>query len=255
MIPTTSRCGRRWRSSRVPLGFHEGSGSQLRQVGEQFGANTMLKHVYSHPVEQMLAVGAFCAGGILERHPRLRVAFLEGNCSWVPFLLWRMDEHWEWLGDIFARELTMAPSAYFKRQCFVSVECDEEPVKHVIEAIGDERIVFSTDFPHGDSKFPRAVESFLQLPISEQSKRKILWDNCAAYYGLPPDREGRHGGLPLPDGLPLCPRSRLRRGANNHVLPRFRDGSEGRSGQPPESPLPRRSAPPGRASVPPDIAR
>jgi len=36
-----------------------------------------------------------------------------------------------------------------------------------------------------DSNFPRAVESFLRLPISEQSKRKILWDNCAAYYGLP----------------------------------------------------------------------
>src|SRR5207249_922872 len=124
----------------VPLGFHEGSGSQLRQVGEQFGANTMLKHIYSHPVEQMLTAGAFCAGGILENHPRLRVAFLEGNCSWVPFLLWRMDEHWEWLGDVYARELTMAPSAYFKRQCFVSVECDEEPVKHVIDAIGDDRI-------------------------------------------------------------------------------------------------------------------
>jgi predicted TIM-barrel fold metal-dependent hydrolase len=168
----------------VPLGFHEGSGSALRQVGEQFGANTMLKHIYSHPVEQMLTAGAFCAGGILERHPRLRVAFLEGNCSWVPFLLWRMDEHWEWLGDIYARELTMAPSAYFKRQCFVSVECDEEPVKHVIDAIGDDRIVFSTDFPHGDSKFPRAVESFLRLPISDESKRKILWDNCAAYYGM-----------------------------------------------------------------------
>ena len=169
----------------VPLGFHEGAGSLLRQVGEQFGANRMLKHVYCHPVEQMLALGSFCAGGILERHPRLRVAFLEGNCSWVPFLLWRLDEHWERLGDVYAPELTMAPSDYFKRQCFVSVECDEEPVRHVIDAIGDDRIVFSTDFPHGDSKFPRAVESFLRLPISLESKRKILWDNCAAYYGLP----------------------------------------------------------------------
>lgn len=58
-------------------------------------------------------------------------------------------------------------------------------VKHVIEAIGDDRIVLSTDFPHGDSKLPRAAESFLGLPTSEQSKRKILWDNCAAHYGLP----------------------------------------------------------------------
>ena len=40
------------------------------------------------------------------------------------------------------------------------------------------------DFPHDDSKSPRAVESFLRLPISEQSKKKILWGNCAAYYGL-----------------------------------------------------------------------
>lgn len=63
-------------------------------------------------------------------------------------------------------------------------ECDEVPVKYVIDAIGDDRIVFSTDFPHGDSKFPRAVASFLELPIAEESKRKILWDNCAAYYGL-----------------------------------------------------------------------
>ena len=82
-------------------------------------------------------------------------------------------------------ELRMAPSDYFKRQCFVSVECDEASVKYVLDAIGDDRLVFSTDFPHGDSKFPRAVESFFQLSIPEEGKRKILWDNCAAYYGLP----------------------------------------------------------------------
>ena len=168
----------------VPLGFHEGAGALLPQVGEQFGANAMLKHVYCYPVEMMLAAGSFCMGGILECHPRLRVAFLEGNCGWVPFLMWRMDEHWERQGDVYAPELKMAPSEYFKRQCFVSAECDEVPVKYVIDAIGDDRIVFSTDFPHGDSKFPRAVASFLELPIAEESKRKILWDNCAAYYGL-----------------------------------------------------------------------
>jgi len=150
----------------------------------QESPNRLLKHGYCHPVEQMLAVGSFCGGVILERHPRWRVAFLEGNCSWLPFLLWRLDEHWERQGDVYTTDLTMAPSAYFKRQCFASVECDEEPIKYVIDWRGDDRQVFSTDFPHGDSKFPRAVESFLQLPISEDSKRKILWDNCAAYYGL-----------------------------------------------------------------------
>ncbi|GIX47434.1 MAG: amidohydrolase [Candidatus Tectimicrobiota bacterium] len=168
----------------VPLGFHEGAGARLPQAGARLGANRMLHHVICHPVEQMMAVTSFCGGGILERHPTLRVAFLEGNCSWVPFLLWRLDEHVEWLGDVYAQELTLRPSEYFKRQCFVSVEADEAPARHVIEEGLGGRLVFSTDFPHGDSKFPEAVEHFLTLPLTDADKRRILWDNCAAYYGL-----------------------------------------------------------------------
>jgi predicted TIM-barrel fold metal-dependent hydrolase len=168
----------------VPLGFHEGSGTKLRQVGDHFGDGTMLRHVVCHPLEMMLATVSFCGGGTLERHPRLKVAFLEGNCGWVPFLLWRLDEHWQNLGEVYPSELTMAPSEYFKRQCFVSVEADEAPVKYVLDAIGDRQLVFSTDFPHFDSKFPHAVDAFLTLPLAEETQRRILWDNCAAYYGL-----------------------------------------------------------------------
>jgi predicted TIM-barrel fold metal-dependent hydrolase len=168
----------------VPLGFHEGLGAYLPQVGERFGRNVMLRHTVCHPGEQMLAAVSFCGGGILERHPRLRVAFLEGNASWVPYLLWRMDEHYEWLGDVFARDLTKEPSEYFKRQCFVSVECDEEPIKGVFDLIGVANVVFSTDFPHPDCKYPGAVARFLELPLPDAAKRAILWDNCARYYGL-----------------------------------------------------------------------
>ena len=135
-------------------------------------------------MEQMLAVGSICAGGVLARHPKLRVAFLEANCTWLPWLLWRLDEGWEREGDVWAPDLKMAPSEYFKRQCYVSVEPDEETVKYVIDYMGSDRIVFSTDYPHGDSKFPNAVERFLQLSIAEEDKRKILWDNCASYYEL-----------------------------------------------------------------------
>ena len=168
----------------VSLGFHEGVGAFLPQVGDRFGRNIMLRHIVCHPCEQMLAAVSFCGGGILERHPRLRVAFLEGNASWLPFLLWRMDEHQEWLGDVYASTLSQAPSAYFKRQCYVSVECDEEPVKGVLDLMGVENVVFSTDFPHPDCKYPRAVDRFLELPLPDAAKRAILWDNCARYYGL-----------------------------------------------------------------------
>jgi predicted TIM-barrel fold metal-dependent hydrolase len=45
-------------------------------------------------------------------------------------------------------------------------------------------LVFSTDFPHVDTKYPKAVERFLQLPLGAEDKKNILWDNCAAYYGI-----------------------------------------------------------------------
>ncbi len=142
----------------IPLGFHEASGSSV--TGHQFDPNFGLRRVYGQPMGQMLGFGHFIGGGILARHPRLKVAFLEANCSWLPWLLWRLDEGYEREGDVCMPDLTMAPTGYFKRQCWVSVEPDEAPARHVIEDFGSEQIVFSTDYPHGDSKYPEAVEGF-----------------------------------------------------------------------------------------------
>jgi predicted TIM-barrel fold metal-dependent hydrolase len=166
----------------VPVGFHESSSSGGRQTGDGFEPNFMLRRAVAQPMEQMLGVTSLCLGGVLARHPRLRVAFLEANCTWLPWLLWRLDEGWEREGDIWAKDVPSKPSDYFKRQVFVSVEPDEAGVKYVIDYIGTDRLVFSTDYPHGDSKYPRAVESFLELKISDADKRKILWDNCAEFY-------------------------------------------------------------------------
>ena len=174
----------------IPLGFHEASGSRSHQSAEQFDPNFGLRRIYAQPFEQMLGLGSFAAGGVLARHPKLKVAFLEANCSWAPWLIWRMDEGYEREGDIFMPDLTEPPSEYFKRQCWVSVEPDEVPARYMIDALGSDRIVFSTDYPHGDSKYPYAVDSFFELPLSEDEKRKILWDNCAEFYNL--------AGVPTP---------------------------------------------------------
>jgi predicted TIM-barrel fold metal-dependent hydrolase len=167
---------------KIPVGFHESSSSAARQTGDIFEPNFMLRRAVAQPMEQMLGLVSICSGGVLARHPNLRVAFLEANCTWLPWLLWRLDEGWEREHDIWGKDLTMAPSEYFKRQVFVSVEPDEAGVKYVIDYIGADRLVFSTDYPHGDSKYPLAVESFLQLTIGDDEKRRILWDNCADFY-------------------------------------------------------------------------
>ncbi|HTE83510.1 MAG TPA: amidohydrolase family protein [Dehalococcoidia bacterium] len=167
----------------IPLGFHQASASSIPQLCDQwFGSNFGLRRAYGQPFGQMLGVGSFLGGGILERHPGLHVAFLEANCSWLPWLLWRLDESQEMEGDIFMTELTMAPSEYFKRQCVASVEPDETPARCTIDFLGSDQLVYSTDYPHGDSRYPHATESFLELPISDEDKRKILWNNCARLY-------------------------------------------------------------------------
>ncbi|MCY4450145.1 MAG: amidohydrolase family protein [Chloroflexi bacterium] len=168
----------------IPIGFHESSSSGARQVGQHFEPNFMLRRVFAQPVEQMMALASFCGGGVLERHPKLRAAFLEANCAWAPWLLWRLDEAYEREADIFVPELKIAPTEYFKRQCWISIEPDEEPAKYAIDWVGSDRMVFSTDYPHGDSKYPDAVSSFLELGISDEDKKKILWDNCASLYNL-----------------------------------------------------------------------
>lgn len=181
----------------IPLGFHEASGptARARQSGDDifdFG-NFAIRRVYAQPFRQMLGLGSFLGGGILERHPKLHVAFLEANCSWLPWLLWRFDEDYELEGDVGMADLPLAPSEYFKRQCCVSVEPDEIPARYTIDFLGGDQLVFSTDYPHGDSRYPHATESFLELPLSDDDKRKILWDNCARFYhvGSAPGERGQ----------------------------------------------------------------
>ena len=167
----------------VPVCFHEGGSVFLPQLGNRF-STIMMQHTVSHPFNMMEALVDFVMGGVLERFPGLRLAFLECNCSWAPFLLWRMDEHFEWRGELDAPYLNLKPSDYFKRQCFLSLECDEEPARYAVDWMGEDNIVFSTDYPHSDSKYPNSSRSLLTLPLPESAKRKIMWDNCARLYGL-----------------------------------------------------------------------
>jgi len=172
----------------MTIGLHEGGMPPLPQAGSDRLTNAEQKHICSHPMEQMVAAVSLIYGGVLERFPGLQVAFLEAGCGWVPFWLERMDDHYEkGLARDFgaANDLTRPPSEYFARQCYVSADADEAMLAPVIALLGDERIVFSTDYPHPDSKYPHAVESFLALPgVSDDSKRRILWDNARALYGM-----------------------------------------------------------------------
>ena len=171
----------------IAVGFHEGTPCELPvAVGERFDGEHedlwMTEHVAAHPVEAMYACLSMISGGVCERFPGLRVAFLEGNCSWLPFWLWRMDEHYEVREATLKDKLPLPPSEYFTRQCFAGVESDESLAEDTFKRIGDDCIVFSTDFPHNDARYPHGVETLLEQPFTEENKRKVLWDNCARLY-------------------------------------------------------------------------
>ena len=170
----------------VPVGFHETTGSRMPATGaDRFPDDLGIAHIATHSVEQMMACMDIIMGGVMERFPRLQFGFLEGQCGWLPFWLDRMDDHYEWrhpYGEM--QHLKIKPSEYFQRQGYAAVECDEEFVSHVVEAIGDERLVTTSDYPHGDAKYPESIDRFFKLPLSEASKKKILWDNPARLYGL-----------------------------------------------------------------------
>ena len=82
------------------------------------------------------------------------------------------------------RELGVGRHSFGVDRLDGAVECDEITAKHIPEYDLEDNMVFSTDYPHLDVKYPHAIETFLQLPFSEQSKRKYLWDNCARLYNF-----------------------------------------------------------------------
>ncbi|BCI88156.1 hypothetical protein NIIDMKKI_33620 [Mycobacterium kansasii] len=61
--------------------------------------NYIQVHCISFPFDQMTAMTALVSGGVFERHPQLRVAFLEAGAGWVPFFIDRLHEHYEKRGD------------------------------------------------------------------------------------------------------------------------------------------------------------
>ena len=169
----------------VPVGFHEGTGSIYRQDGSEFGDNRLMLHACSHPMGMMKAMISMICGGVFENFPKLRAAYLEANAGWVPSWLGRMDRDYELYKEWDAPFLTMKPSEYFARNCFVGTEADEAELHYVVDSAGNQNIVFSSDYPHHDSEFPGSVKDFLSNDkLTDETKRAVLWDNCARLYAL-----------------------------------------------------------------------
>jgi predicted TIM-barrel fold metal-dependent hydrolase len=168
----------------APIAIHPGLNGVVPYgyFGERLGQDFAAMHAAHFPVEQMMNLTGLVAFGVLERHPKLRVALLESGAGWALSYLHRLDEHHE--SYELPAKLSLRPSEYFRRQCFVSVE-EPEPALDLMLERYPESVVFASDYPHGDCTFPGATDALRACrELSEEKRDAVFWSNPCRLYGI-----------------------------------------------------------------------
>src|SRR5262245_4499941 len=165
----------------LPVGIHPSGAGDLPGALQGLPLDAP---IMGHPtiffVDEMVGFSHVVCGGVLERHPGLRVVVLECGGGWLAHWFDRFD-HFAHVYGWMAPELRLKPSEYFKRQCAVSFDPDETTLPLLAPLIGEDRIVWASDYPHLDATFPGVVreleEHLTRLP--PPARAKIRGDNAA----------------------------------------------------------------------------
>ena len=167
------------------VGIHGGRGTTAPFLGMASFRDQKRYYAMAHPFGQMMAMGDLALGGVLERHPELRVAFLESGIGWVRWYADRLDEGWESVRDSSAPVLPRPPSEYvFSGNCYFSCEPDEPELAQHVAAVGADRVVFASDYPHFDCKFPHSVDALSSAGLTDAVLGKLTSTNSARLYGV-----------------------------------------------------------------------
>ncbi|MBV9121682.1 MAG: amidohydrolase [Chloroflexi bacterium] len=149
--------------------------------------NPFLGRMASHPWAAQRFVAAMFCSGILDRYPNLRVAVLESGFGWLPFWAKRMDDQVHYVG--YVADLKQTPSEYMTGgRFFASIVLHEGPdmLEMVSRMLGDQVLMFGSDYPHAESRFPNSVDQVLGWEnVSLEQMRKLMWDNAVRAFGEP----------------------------------------------------------------------
>jgi len=166
------------------LGVHA-SGSHLGGGGLELFPAFIQTHTCSHAFGQMRQLTSIVLEGVPERFPSLRLAFLEAGCGWAPYWIERMDEE-------YAKRAAEAPALKKKpSECvrsgniYFSCEADECLLPQALKLIGEQQIVYASDYPHWDGSYPHSLAELREREdLSEAQKRLVLADNARRLYQL-----------------------------------------------------------------------
>lgn len=143
-------------------------------------------HTVSFPVGIFVQFSSMIYQGVPARFPKLRLAFLEIGSTWLPYWLYRMDEHWAKRGRIETPSLKQRPSDCVREHpIFFSFEAEETLLPESLRYVGESHFVYATDIPRWDCEFPENLRHIQRRDdLSQQSKSKVLYENAKALYAL-----------------------------------------------------------------------
>ena len=178
----------------IPIGFHLSggvrsaveSGPKADDLGNRGVRVAVVPMQMDEPLASVIFSGAF------ERHPNLKIVLAETGIGWLPYMVERMDdayrrfvdakEQWKAHGE---KELPRKPSEYFKKHVWATFQIDPVGLR-LLDVIGDERVMWASDYPHGDSTWPNSQQAIEEQfrGVPPEVRRKVLCDNAKNLYGL-----------------------------------------------------------------------
>ena len=144
-------------------------------------------------MDQYLTLAGLVYGGVFERHPDLQVLVLECGGGWIAHWMDRFDEFLEAYDWALSAPLSLTPSEYFRRNCVISFDPGERTMGAMADLAGEDNLIWASDFPHSDAKYPGVVDELMErvedLPSEQQ--RKIVGANAARIYRIEDQYEKR----------------------------------------------------------------
>ena len=128
--------------------------------------------------------------GVLHRHPKLKVISVESGIGWIPFLLEALDYEFDEVVPIEEKRTLwgdLRPRDVFRRNCYVSFWFEKWGPLNTIAEIGEDNVMFETDFPHPTCLYPEVKEQVAKslASLRPDVRRKVLHDTAARVYNLP----------------------------------------------------------------------
>ncbi|MGH7806367.1 MAG: amidohydrolase family protein [Candidatus Binatia bacterium] len=176
----------------LPIAIHTGIDPTARSLHRRYDGLAWpeaipagawyLQMMFPQAVQQ--AFTTFFQYGTFDRFPELRLVVLESGASWLGHWMDRMDAMAR--GPLgMTLPLRDRPSAYVRRQCWISADPDETALPAIVEHVGADRFVWATDYPHGDHGGDYMHELHeLGERLSVETRRKFYGANAAALYGF-----------------------------------------------------------------------